>query len=221
MLPLRDDNPSSRFPLVTILLIATNVVVFIYQITLGQAEQAFIWKFAVVPKSIMTLQPVNQLSTSFPPLTLITSQFLHGGFLHLAGNMLFLWIFGDNVEAKLGYIRYIFFYLSCGVISALAQVLTAPDTVIPLLGASGAIAGVMGAYFVRFPRARIQTLLFFVFIFRIVYLPAIVFLGIWLIFQIVAGTPAYGSAESGVAYFAHIGGFFAGMLLFKILEKYK
>ena len=221
MIPLRDNIPSDRFPVVTVSLIMANVVVFVYQLGLGQAAQSFIWKFAAVPASILSFHPVHENSTLFPPLTLVTSQFLHGGTLHLAGNMLFLWIFGDNVEGKLGYVRFLIFYLICGIISGLVQVFTLADAAVPIIGASGAIAGVMGAYFIRFPRAKIQTLIFLFFIIRIIYLPAILFLGIWLVFQIVAGVPTYGVAGGGVAYFAHIGGFVAGMILFKIMEKYK
>ena len=189
MIPLRDNIPSDRFPVVTVSLIMANVVVFVYQLGLGQAAQSFIWKFAAVPASILSFHPVHENSTLFPPLTLVTSQFLHGGTLHLAGNMLFLWIFGDNVEGKLGYVRFLIFYLICGIISGLVQVFTLADAAVPIIGASGAIAGVMGAYFIRFPRAKIQTLIFLFFIIRIIYLPAILFLGIWLVFQIVAGVP--------------------------------
>lgn len=220
MIPIRDEIPSGRFPLITIILIASNVGIFLYQFSLGQYASFFIWKYAVVAKSLLTMQPVHPASTLPPPLTLVTSQFLHGDFFHLGFNMLFLWIFGDNVEAKLGYIRYPIFYLICGVISALVQVLTFPNAGIPLIGASGAISGVMGAYIVRYPFARIQTLFLFVIFIRIIRMPALVFLGIWLILQLVMGIPTYGSDDGGVAYFAHIGGFVAGMLLFNIFKKF-
>lgn len=220
MIPIRDEIPSGRFPLITILLILSNVGIYLYQVSLGPWEMEFIWKYAVVAKSLVTLQPVHPSSTLPPPVTLITSQFLHGGLLHLGFNMLFLWIFGDNVEAKLGYIRYPVFYIICGIISAVVQVLTFPGTEVPLIGASGAISGVMGAYIIRYPFARVQTLfIFFIFI-RVVRMPALVFLGIWLIMQIILGIPSYGTSEGGVAYFAHIGGFVAGMLLFKIFKKF-
>jgi membrane associated rhomboid family serine protease len=219
MIPLKDDNPSGHFPFATSLIILLNLVVFIYQFTLGQGAQDFIWKYAVVAKTLTTFTPVHPASTLFPPLTLITSQFLHGGLVHILFNLLFLWVFGDNIEAKLGFIRFIIFYLVCGILSGIIQVITFPNTAMPLIGASGAIAGVMGAYFLRFPRARVHTLLFaFIFI-RVVRIPAIVFLGIWLIFQILAGAPTLGADEGGVAYFAHIGGFFCGMILFKIWGK--
>jgi membrane associated rhomboid family serine protease len=216
MIPLRDDIRSGRFPLITISLIAANVFIYIYQLSLGPAQEYFIWKYAIIAKTLTSFHPIHPSSTLLPPLTLITSQFLHGGFLHLAGNMLFLWIFGDNVEAKLGYVRYLIFYITCGVISGLVQVLTFPHADMPLIGASGAIAGVMGAYFIRFPRAHVYTLI----IIWIVRLPAVIFLGLWFIYQLLNGAPTYGSAEGGVAYFAHIGGFIAGMVLFKLWKKY-
>ncbi len=219
MIPLRVDNPSGRFPYATSLIILINSAVFLYQISLGSGEPDFIWKYAVVAKTLTTFAPVHSASTLFPPLTLITSQFLHGGLLHILFNMLFLWVFGDNIEAGLGFIRFIIFYLVCGILSGLIQVLTSPNAAMPLIGASGAIAGVMGAFFLRFPRAKVQTLIIIFFFIRVVRIPAIVFLGIWLIFQIVAGAPTLGVDEGGVAYFAHIGGFICGMILYKVWEK--
>lgn len=221
MIPLRVDTPSGKLPAITIVIILCNILVFVHQLMLGPAETYFIWKYAVVPKAVVTLTPLHPASTLFPPLTLITSQFVHGGFLHIGFNMLFLWIFGDNVEAKLGHVRFAFFYLTCGVISALIQIASFPSAELPVIGASGAIAGVMGAFFLRFPRTRVWTLLFIFFIIRIVRIPAVIFLGFWFIIQIVAGAPTIGSAQGGVAYFAHIGGFLSGMVLFKVLEKNK
>ena len=220
MIPLRVDNPSGRFPIATGLIILINAALYLYQVSLGYNEPDFIWKYAVVAKTLTTFTPAHSASTLFPPLPLITSQFLHGGLLHILFNMLFLWVFGDNIEAKLGFIRFILFYLVCGILSGLIQVITFPNAAMPLIGASGAIAGIMGAYFLRFPRNRVQTLIIVFFFIRVVRIPAIVFLGIWLIFQIVAGAPTLGTDEGGVAYFAHIGGFFCGMILYKVWEKY-
>ena len=217
MIPIRDEIRSGKFPLITISLIVANIAVFMYQLSLGGAEQYFIWKYAVVAKSLLTFQPLHPASNLPPPVTLVTSQFLHGDIFHLGFNMLFLWIFGDNIEAKLGYLRFPLFYLGCGIISALVQVAVSPNAEVPMIGASGAISGVMGAYFIRFPRAKVQTWVFFFFIIR---LPAVIFLGLWLVLQIVAGMPFYGSSEGGVAYFAHIGGFVTGMLAFNFVKKY-
>jgi len=219
MIPLRVDNPSGRFPFVTSLIILLNSAVFIYQFSLGQGEQDFIWKYAVVARTLTTFIPAHPASILFPPLTLITSQFLHGGLIHILFNMLFLWVFGDNIEARLGFIKFVMFYLVCGIASGIIQVITFPNAALPLIGASGAIAGVMGAYFLKFPRTGVQTLIIIFFFIRVVRIPAIVFLGIWLIFQIVAGAPSLGIDDGGIAYFAHIGGFFCGMILFKIWDK--
>lgn len=221
MIPLRDDIPSRRFPIITLILVVTNVAIYLYQLTLGQGESIFIWKYAAVPRAVTSLHQVHPASTIFPLLTLFTSQFLHGGFWHLAGNMLFLWTFGDNVEDKLGHLRFILFYIICGVLSVIIQIATFPGAEIPIIGASGAIAGVMGAYFLRFPNARVLTLVIVFFFIRIVRVPAVVFLGFWFIFQVLVGAPGIGMAKGGVAYFAHIGGFISGMILFKVMEKYK
>jgi membrane associated rhomboid family serine protease len=135
--------------------------------------------------------------------------------------MLFLWVFGDNIEAKLGLIRYILFYLMCGVLASIFQVITFPNAAIPLIGSSGAIAGVMGAYFLRFPRTRVRALIIIIFYLRVLNIPAIIYLGVWLILQVIYGAPTLGDETGGVAYFAHIGGFISGMILFKVWEKYK
>jgi membrane associated rhomboid family serine protease len=218
MIPLKDDIPSRSFPFVTIGLIIGNIVVYVYQLTLGSAEEVFIWKYGAVAQAITTVQSVHPASTLFPWLTLLTAQFVHGSIWHLGGNMLFLWIFGDNVEDRLGHLRYLFFYLICGIISVIAQVIVSPNAAVPIIGASGAIAGVMGAYIVRFPRARIMTLLIIFFFIKIIWVPAIIFLGFWFIFQLLVAAPSIGES-GGVAYFAHIGGFVVGMILFKFMEK--
>ena len=165
MIPLRDIIPSRTTPLVTIALIVVNVLVFIFELSLGREVDAFTLSFGLVP-------------AAFSWVAVFTSMFLHGGLFHVAGNMLYLWIFGDNVEDRMGHGRFLVFYLMCGIAAALAQTITAPDSSVPMVGASGAIAGVMGAYFVLYPKSRIVTLVPLFFFFQIIEVPAIFFLGI-------------------------------------------
>ncbi len=204
-LPIRDHNPSEKTPVVTVALIAINVLVFLgYHFRLTDPQLIrFYADWALVP---------NFVSQGFVPHTFVTSMFLHGGILHLAGNMLFLWIFGDNLESDLGRVRYIVFYLVCGVGAALAHVLADPQSLVPTVGASGAVAGVMGGYLLLYPRARVDVLLFILFYLRIFSIPAWIWLGFWFVLQLVlsGGTVPGGG---GVAYWAHIGGFALGFLL--------
>ena len=202
MIPLRDIIPSRTTPVVTIALITINVLVFLYELSLGRAVDAFTLYWGLVP-------------AAFSWVTVFTSMFLHGGFLHVAGNMLYLWIFGDNVEDRMGHGRFLVFYLLCGVAAALAQTITAPDSVIPMVGASGAIAGVMGAYFILYPHSRIVTLVTLVFFWQIMEIPAIAFLGIWFLMQFLSGVGSIATATShapggGIAFWAHVAGFAAG-----------
>jgi membrane associated rhomboid family serine protease len=203
MIPLRDVIPSRTTPVVTVALILVNVLVFFYQLSLGRDIDIFLRSWAVVPAEL-----------SLP--TLVTSMFLHGGFLHVGGNMLYLWIFGDNVEDRMGHGRFLAFYLTCGIVAAIAQVYVNPASDVPMLGASGAVAGVMGAYFVLYPRSRIVTLIPIVIFLQVVEIPAIFFLGIWFLMQLVSGvgsiaTTATG-AGGGVAFWAHAAGFAAGAI---------
>ena len=203
MIPLRDIIPSRTTPFVTILLIAINVLVFLFQLSLGKGVEDFVRTWGVVP-------------ASFSIASLFTSMFLHGGILHVAGNMLYLWIFGDNVEDRMGHGRFIVFYLGCGVAAALAQIYVDPSSSIPMVGASGAIAGVMGAYFVLYPHSRIVTLVpIFIFI-QIIEVPAIFFLGIWFLMQFLSGVgsiaTAADGASGGIAFWAHAAGFIAGLV---------
>jgi len=216
MIPLKDDNPTSSFPLFTLGVIALNGLVFFYQQTLGEAATGFFFTYGAVPQKVTSFQ-----MTDFPaPLTILTSMFLHGGWLHLIGNMLFLWIFGKNIEDQLGHPRFLLFYLICGVIASLAHILVTPHSRIPMVGASGAIAGVLGAYLIKFPNARILTLIWFGFFIRVVRVPAIVFLGFWFILQLLYGLPSLAlPGMGGIAFFAHIGGFVAGLLLFPFWER--
>ncbi|MFQ5869490.1 MAG: rhomboid family intramembrane serine protease [Candidatus Zixiibacteriota bacterium] len=216
MIPLKDDNPTSTFPLFTIGIIVLNSLIFFYQQTLGEAATGFVFTYGAVPEAVSSFR-----MTDFPaPLTILTSMFLHGGWFHLIGNMLFLWIFGKNIEDQLGHLRFLIFYLICGVIASLAHIMVTPHSSIPMVGASGAIAGVLGAYLIRFPNARILTLIWFGFFIRVVRVPAIFFLGFWFILQLLYGLPSLALRDmGGIAFFAHIGGFIAGLLLFPFWER--
>jgi len=199
--PISDVIPSRTPPVVTVAIIVVNALIFLYQLTLPEpALQLFVGAYAVVP-------------AHFHPATLITSQFLHGGVLHVGGNMLYLWIFGDNVEDRLGHARFLFFYLFAGIAAALLQIFFNPFSTIPMIGASGAIAGVMGAYFVLYPQSRVLTVVFLLIIFDVVEIPAIFFLGIWFVMQLLNGVGSIGvSMGGGTAFWAHVGGFVVGFL---------
>ena len=221
MVPLKDENPIQITPYVTYTLIAINVAVFIYELLLTPPElNHFFHLFAIVPlelnasfHTVTTDQPVPEI------LTLITSQFLHAGFLHVGFNMLFLWIFGNNIEEKLGGIKYLLFYLSCGVLAGLTQNFFAANSAVPSLGASGAIAGIMGAYIIRFPQAKIVTLIPLGIFFPIFRISAFWFLGFWFVEQAFNGitmlevSAHVGMEGGGVAYWAHAGGFVFGVVL--------
>jgi membrane associated rhomboid family serine protease len=203
MIPLRDVIPSRTVPVVTISLIALNALAFLFELSLPAPERrVFLQHYGVVP-------------AHFTWLSVYTSMFLHGGWLHILGNMLYLWIFGDNVEDRLGHARYLVFYLLCGTVGALAQVATSPDSFIPTIGASGAIAGVMGAYFVLYPHSRVLTLIIFIIFFDVVEVPAIFLLGFWFLMQLFSGVGSIatttGSQTGGVAFWAHVAGFVTGV----------
>lgn len=231
MIPLKDDVPSRTTPIVTMLLIALNAVVFVYQLSLGiesdagaaGAAEAFVLEFGAVPCRITG---ACAAPGQFPPplVTLFTSMFMHGGLLHAGGNMLYLWIFGNNVEDTLGHGRFLIFYLVSGVAAAIAQTVMNPDSAIPMIGASGAVSGVLGAYLLLFPYATILTLVTFGFFFRFIHIPAVVVLGFWIVLQFISGylsasAAALGRGEGGgVAWFAHIGGFLAGMVLLFLMR---
>lgn len=225
MVPLRDENPITITPYITILLIAINILVFIYELSLSKPElDTFFRLYAVVPRELTASFDGIPVGQPVPePLTLITSQFLHAGFLHVGSNMLFLWIFGNNIEEKLGGIRFLIFYLTCGALAALAQWFFSALSPIPALGASGAIAGVMGAYILRFPNAKILTLVPLFFIFFVARIPAVFYLGFWFLQQAFNGIASLGSQAQvgmeggGIAYWAHAGGFVFGAILGPIL----
>lgn len=206
MIPIKDDVRSSTFPFVTILIIAANVAVFAYQLTLDRAgAEAFIYRAAVIPYEVTHLVDIGLRSFVPVPFTLFTAMFVHGGLFHLGGNMLFLWIFGDNIEDRFGHILYAFFYLASGTVASLSHILVSPSGITPMIGASGAIAGVLGAYFIFFPRAQVKTLVFLFFFVTIVQIPAVVFLGLWFLLQVFSS--GFGGS---IAWYAHIGGFITG-----------
>jgi membrane associated rhomboid family serine protease len=205
MIPLRDLNPRRSFPIVTIGLIAINVLAFLYQISLGSGVERFIMQMAFIPGEFFA--PGD---TAADVRSIFVSMFLHGGFMHLAGNMLYLWIFGDNVEDRMGHFLYLVFYLLSGVAATFAHAFSAPHSNIPAIGASGAISGVLGAYLVLFPGARVLTLIPYGFYMRTAELPAIVVLGLWFVLQFLSGLVG-NAAGAGVAFWAHIGGFVFGM----------
>jgi len=215
MIPLKDDNPKSTFPFVTIVIITANILVYIYQLTLGsKTVESFILSAGAIPYEITHFVDTAPAALIRPPLTLFSAMFIHGGLLHVAGNMLYLWIFGDNIEDRLGHVRFAVFYVLTGLIASIAHVITVPDSTIPMIGASGAVAGILGAYFLLYPRAHVLTLIFFFFFVDIVRIPALIFLGLWFVFQILSS-----GAGGGIAWYAHIGGFVGGVLLVKLFEK--
>jgi len=221
MIPLRDENPSRTVPFVNIALILANISVFIYQnfFVPGGAERLF-FRLGCIPYEFTHLVDINPPALIPVPLTIVTAMFMHGGWIHLLGNMLFLWIFGDNIEDRLGHLRYLSFYILSGLIASLFHIFTNLNSRIPSIGASGAIAGVMGAYMFLFPRARIRTLLIFGIFIQIVRIPAIMMLGYWILIQVVIAFAEFGlRTGSGIAWFAHIGGFIAGFFLIMVMKK--
>jgi len=208
--PLKDDIPVRRTPIVTLGLVAASVAVFAWQVGWSGSFAGSVTWLGLVPADL-----VAPASVGLPPVEkLFTSMFAHGSLLHLGSNMLFLWIFGNNVEDVMGRGRFVGFYLLCGLGAAAAQVASEPGSAIPMVGASGAIAGVLGAYLLLFPRARVLALVpIFVFI-RLMWIPAVVFLGLWFLFQVVGGLGS-GGEPGGVAFWAHVGGFVAGLVLVK------
>lgn len=212
MIPLRDDNPRRTVPYVNYVLIALNVVAFMWELSLGANLEPALFSVAFIPARFWV--PGNMAADL---LTIFVSMFLHGGLLHIGSNMLYLWIFGDNVEDRLGHGRYLAFYLACGFLATMAHAFFSAGSRIPAIGASGAIAGVLGAYLVLYPRAQVMTLIPIFFLVTIRHIPAVIILGLWFVLQLFSGVGSLGVTDAqdmgGVAYFAHIGGFVAGMLL--------
>jgi len=213
LIPLRDHNPHSRFPAVTLLIIAANVVAWFYELSLGESLQGFILAAGAIPYEIVNhvdIRPRNLLPV---PGSIWTSMFLHGGWLHIIGNMWFLWIFGDNIEYALGSVRYLVFYVLVGTAGALAQCFSMPSSTTPMIGASGAVAGVLGGYLMLYPRARVETLLPIPLLLTRFDVPAWVFLGLWFVGQFLIPT------GSGVAWMAHVGGFVVGLGAVRLLAR--
>ncbi|MDZ7845125.1 MAG: rhomboid family intramembrane serine protease [Anaerolineales bacterium] len=216
MIPIRDENPTHKVPLVTYLLILLNILVFIFQTTLVGNSESFIYQFAFIPARLTTGPSLTNITKIF------SSMFMHGGLAHIIGNMLYLWIFGDNVEDRLGSIRYFLFYITGGLVATLAHVLTNPNSTVPTVGASGAIAAVLGAYFVLFPQQKVLTLIPLGFFLRMTLLPAGLVLGAWFILQLFQGVVSLGGPDvGGIAFWAHIGGFLTGVLVGTIMPKKK
>ncbi len=218
MIPLRDTTRSANFPVINTILIVSNVVVFLYEISLGQGLNRFIFQHGLIPGLLFSSTSTG-IVERFSPF--FTSLFIHGGFLHLLGNMLFLYIFGDNVEDKMGHFKYLAFYIICGFSAAVFQTLTNVHSMIPMVGASGAISGVLGAYLIFFPRSRILTLLPIFFFIQLIHIPAAVFIIVWFIFQFLSGVATLPAKPGigGVAFWAHIGGFVSGLILARFFYK--
>jgi membrane associated rhomboid family serine protease len=220
MIPIRDTIPSRRVAWVTRALLAGNLAAFALELRQGSAIEPFLYRFGVVPAHWLVSSGSDFLDWPRLFLTLLTSQFLHGGILHLASNMLYLWIFADNVEDRLGHGRFLLLYLGGGVVSAVAQLLVTPRSSIPMVGASGAIAAVLGAYLLLFPSARIVTLVPLWLYWEMVEMPAFLFLGLWFLLQWLQGLTTLGQVADvgGIAFWAHIGGFLSGMLVTAVVR---
>jgi membrane associated rhomboid family serine protease len=220
ILPYRDDNPRESFPVATALLIVANVLVQLYQLTMSPERAALFMRSAgAIPLEIVTLTDIVRFpdhpAALLPiPLTLLSSLFVHAGWIHLVGNMWYLWLFGDNIEDSMGGLRYLLFYLLAGLAGAVAQTLVNPSSTIPMVGASGAIAGILGAYALQYPHARVHCLVFVVVLFFRVRVPALAVLGFWFLLQLLRGFE--GGQAGDVAWFAHIGGFATGFLLIRL-----
>jgi membrane associated rhomboid family serine protease len=213
-IPLRDENPTHRFPAVTILLVALNTAIFITQAISPQGLSYHVMRMGVIPYEISHLRSLAEGVRLSPGVTVFTAMFLHGSLFHLLGNMLFLWIFGNNIEDYLGHLRFSLFYLLSGLGATFVQVVFSPNSRIPMIGASGAIAGVLGAYIILYPAAKVRTLVFLFFIIRVLDIPAAYVLGLWFVLQVLNV-----GLGGGVAWFAHIGGFLVGMGLIRVVHR--
>lgn len=214
MIPYKDDNPTRTFPFVTIGIIALNILIFIWQIFSEGGLQWSAFTYGAIPHNMITFETKQPIS---PVLTVFSAMFMHGGVIHLAFNMLYLWIFGNNIEDKLGHMRFSIFYIFCGIVSAYAHAITEPHSHIPMVGASGAVSGVLGAYILLFPRATVYTIIILGFFITTVKIPALIVIGFWAIIQFVNGlVSASIDQNGGVAWFAHIGGFLIGLMTIKL-----
>jgi membrane associated rhomboid family serine protease len=216
MFPYKDDNPTETTPFVTIGIIALNILVFLLQVVADVDGKRIVYAYGAIPHNIVSFESTQPIH---PLLTLFTSMFMHGGVFHIFGNMLYLWIFGNNIEDRLGHFRFILFYLFCGIVAALSHTLTASGSGVPMIGASGAVSGVLGAYILLFPMAKVHTIIFLGFFVQSVQIPALIVIGFWAIIQLVNGLIAQGMpSQGGIAWFAHAGGFLAGLITIKLWQ---
>jgi len=217
--PLKDENPTKTFPFMTILFIVLNCLIYLIQFSMGRYGGAvLVAKYGVIPYEITKGIDMAPKSLLGPYINLITSLFLHGSLFHLLGNMWFLWIFGNNIEDIVGHFKFVVFYILGGIAASLLQIFLTSGSTVPIIGASGAVSAVLGAYMLRFPRARVKTLLFIIIFVTLVNVPAVLFIGIWFLFQLLNSLRMEGS---NVAWFAHIGGFLFGLFFVKVFEKKK
>jgi len=225
MIPLRDRNPSETFPFVTIFLIIINVLVFFYQVTLGEKLNVLLIHYGLIPAKLIYYGAIPGIEFKHVFLPFVTSMFFHGGWLHVIGNMWYLWIFGDNVEDRIGHGKFLLFYLLCGIGAALFHILFNPRSSVPCVGASGAIAGILGAYLVTFPFARILTAVPIFIVIELIEIPAVLVLLFWFVLQFFNGTLSIAATAQtgagGVAWWAHVGGFICGMIFINVFSKRK
>lgn len=216
MIPYKDDNPINIFPVSTVLIISLNMLVFIMQLLSGEDSRSIVYSYGAIPQNITGFQSRQPIPAY---LTILTSMFMHGGVFHIAWNMLYFWIFGNNIEERLGHIKFILFYLFCGVVAALSHILLSPDSSVPMIGASGAVSGMLGAYILLFPMAQVRTIVLLGFYITIVKIPALIVIGFWAIIQVVSALLSQGNAaQGGIAFFAHVGGFIAGLFTIKLWQ---
>lgn len=220
MIPIRDDNPTSTLPIITVLLITACIVVFFWELSLGNAQKSAVYAYGAIPAVLFGYDHLPAHLAIVPSwVTAFTSMFLHGSWMHLLGNMLYLWIFGNNIEDAMGHFRFIVFYLLCGLAALLANALPDMHSTIPMIGASGAISGVLGSYALLYPHARVQVFIPFGFVAQALWLPAYIVLGLWFVLQIISQVLITGHNGGGVAWGAHIGGFIAGIALIPLFKK--
>jgi membrane associated rhomboid family serine protease len=214
MIPLKDNNPTRRTPIITYLLILINIIVYLFQMLLGSNNESFIYQFALIPADVTNMVSLGSIFNIF------TSMFMHAGLAHIGGNMLYLWIFGDNVEDRMGPFKYLIFYIAGGVVASLAHIYTNPGSQIPTVGASGAIAAVLGAYLVLYPSQKVLTLIPLGFWLRMSMVPASIVLGLWFLLQFLQGIASLGTSDvGGIAFWAHIGGFVSGVAIGWLFRK--
>jgi len=216
MIPYKDDNPIHIVPFGTLLIIILNVLVFVMQLLSGEEGRRIVYSYGAIPHNIISLETTQPIH---PALTIFTSMFMHGGLFHLLLNMLYFWIFGNNIEERLGHVRFILFYLFCGIVAALSHTLLSPGSYVPMIGASGAVAGMLGAYILLFPMAKIHTVVFLGFYVTVVKIPSLIVIGFWAIIQVVSSLLSQGpDSQGGIAFVAHVGGFVAGLFTIKLWQ---